>query len=308
MLLSGGGSSLACVPADGITLQDKIATTDLLFKVGADIKELNCVRKHLSKIKGGQLAQMTKATIHTITISDVFDDDPSSIASGIAYPDETTFQEAYTIMQKYHVWNDLPVSVQKRLQKGCDGEIAGTPNDSDQFNHVRGYIAASNKQSVKAAQEKAEEFSSLFQSLLIGDASDGAKNFVQQVKKGKLHIEVTGGETTVKITGDGTGGRNQHMALAFALQAEKEGLHERYPQWVFLSGGTDGRDGPTEAAGGMVDHQSLQRMRKAGIDPQKELENCNSHHALAASGDLIPRNDTGTNVGDIQIFIGDPHG
>lgn len=308
LLLSGGGSSLAVAPADGITLQDKIATTQLLFKAGADIKELNCVRKHLSKIKGGQLAQMTKAKIHTITISDVFDDDPASIASGIAYPDETTFQEAYTIMQKYHVWNDLPASVQKRLQDGIDGYIAETPSEKKKFRHVQGVIVASNKQSVEAAQAKVAELSSLFPSLLIGDASDGAKNFVQQVKNGKLHIEVRGGETTVKITGDGMGGRNQHMALAFALQAEEQKLQERYKEWVFLSGGTDGRDGPTEAAGGMVDDESLKRMRKAGIDPQKELDNCNSNAALAASDDLMPRNDTGTNVGDIQIFIGDPHG
>ena len=308
LLLSGGGSSLAVAPADGITLQDKIATTELLFKAGANIKELNCVRKHLSKIKGGQLAQMTKATIHTITLSDVFDDDPSSIASGIAYPDKTTFQEAYDIMHKYKLWDDLPASVQKRLQDGSDGKIADTPSDSEQFHHLRGYIAASNKQSVKAVTDRAAEISSLFPNILIGDASDGAKSLINQTQKNKLHIEVTGGETTVNITGDGVGGRNQHMALAFALQAEEQKLHERYPKWAFLSGGTDGRDGPTEAAGGVVDHESLHRMRKAGIDPQKELDNCNSNHALAASGDLIPRDDTGTNVGDIQIFIGDPHG
>ena len=311
LLLSGGASSLVCVPADGITLQDKVATTELLFKAGADIKELNCVRKHLSKIKGGQLAQMTEATIHTITISDVFDDDPSSIGGGLAYPDHTTFKEAYNIMQRYKLWDQLPASVQQRLQDGCDKKIPDTPSDPEQFRHVTGYIAASNKTSVKAAYEAANDFlvSDLEKRLVIGDATDAAQDLVEKAKKGKnLFIDIRGGETTVEITGDGKGGRNQHMALAFALQAEKEKLHERYPKWAFLSGGTDGRDGPTDAAGGMVDDESLKRMRKAGIDPQKELDNCNSNHALAASGDLIPRDDTGTNVGDIQIFIGDPHG
>lgn len=309
-LLSGGGSSLAVAPADGITLEDKIDVTRLLFKAGADIKELNCVRKHLSKIKGGQLAKMTKAhQIFTIVLSDVYDDDASSIASGLVIPDETTFQDACDIMHKYQVWNQLPASVRKRLRDGSDGNIEETPKDWGDWGHsVTYYIAASNKNSVAAARNKAKDIVTALSHPLIGDASDGAKNLVKKMKKGKLEIEITGGETTVKIIGDGTGGRNQHMALAFALQAEKEKLHERYPKWAFLSGGTDGRDGPTEAAGGMVDYESLQRMRQAGIDPQKELDNCNSNHALATSHDLLPREYTGTNVGDIQIFIGDPHG
>ena len=306
LLLSGGASSLAVAPADGITLDDKIDVTQLLFKVGADIKELNCVRKHLSKIKGGQLAQMTKARqIFTIVLSDVYDDDASSIGSGLVTPDKTTFQDAYDIMHKYQLWNQLPASVRKRLQDGINGEIEETPKDRGR-GRVTYYIAASNKNSVAAARNKAKDIVTALSHPFIGDASDGAKSLVQQMKNGKLHIEITGGETTVKITGDGTGGRNQHMALAFALQAEKEKLHQRYSKWAFLSGGTDGRDGPTEAAGGMVDYESLQRMREAGIDPQKELDNCNSNHALKASHDLLPREYTGTNVGDIQIFIGDP--
>ena len=306
LLLSGGASSLAVAPADGITLDDKIDVTQLLFKAGADIKELNCVRKHLSKIKGGQLAQMTKAfRIFTIVLSDVYDDDASSIGSGLVTPDKTTFQDACDIMDKYQLWNQLPASVRKRLRDGSDGKIEETSKD---WGSVTYYIAASNKSSVEAARNKAKDIVTALSHPFIGDASDGAKSLVQQMKKGKLHIEITGGETTVKITGDGVGGRNQHMALAFALQAEKEKLHEQYPKWAFLSGGTDGRDGPTEAAGGMVDYESLQRMRKAGIDPQKELDNCNSNHALKASHDLLPRECTGTNVGDIQIFIGDPDG
>ena len=307
-LLSGGGSALATVPTDDIELQDKIDITELLFKAGADITQLNCIRKHLSKIKGGQLAQATKATIHTIILSDVVFDQPTYIASGMTYPDGTTLQEMQSIINKYNLKDDIPERIKRRLENAKRRIIEDTPDDTNLFKHVTWYIAGSNGQSVKAARDMSASIMEsynidLYTQPITGEASNAANAIAGTVRNSSI-LHIRGGETTVTIKGEGTGGRNQELALEYALSMERA---KAGGTWVFLSGGTDGRDGPTEAAGGIVDNQSLQRMRKAGIDPQKELDNNNSYYALKASDDLIPRDDTGTNVGDIQIFIGLPY-
>ena len=307
-LLSGGGSALATVPTNDIELQDKIDITELLFKAGADITQLNCIRKHLSKIKGGQLAQATKATIHTIILSDVVFNQPADIASGMTYPDGTTLQNMRDIIKKYNLQDDIPERIKQRLENAKRRIIEDTPDDTNLFKHVTWYIAGSNGQSVKAARDMSASIMDpynidLYIQPITGEASNAATSIGGTIRNSSI-LHIRGGETTVTIKGDGKGGRNQEFALAYALFMERA---KAGGTWVFLSGGTDGRDGPTEAAGGIVDNQSLQRMREANIDPQKELDNNNSYYALKASDDLIPRDDTGTNVGDIQIFIGFPY-
>ena len=307
-LLSGGGSALATVPTDDIELQDKIAITELLFKAGADISQLNCIRKHLSKIKGGKLAQATKATIHTIILSDVVFNQPADIASGMTHPDGTTFQNVRSIIRQYNLQDDIPERIKRRLANADRRIINDTSDDTNLFKHVTWYIAGSNGQSVKAARDMSASIMDSYNmdsyiQPITGEASNAANAIGGTIRNISI-LHIRGGETTVTIKGDGKGGRNQELALSYALFMKRA---KAGGTWVFLSGGTDGRDGPTEAAGGIVDNQSLQRMEEAGINPENELDNNNSYYALKASGDLLPRNDTGTNVGDIQIFISLPY-
>ena len=314
ILVSGGGSALIPYPVTGITLEDKIATTDLLLASGASINQINCVRKHLSRLKGGQLAShAVPADLHTLILSDVLGDGPGAIASGPTFPDHTTFLDATKILKEKDLWNKIPLNVQILLGKGIAGEIKETPKaNAPCFNKSSHTLIGSNSISIKAITQAAKKLDykiDIFSQQLSGEARDVAE---QLVLHAKTLIEngitqptaiLAGGETTVTLNGTGTGGRNQEMALAFAIAAKKHNLKGK---WTFLSGGTDGRDGPTEAAGGLVDQGTLGRLKKARANPENRLNNNDSYSALKKSQDLVITGATGTNVADLQILLIQP--
>ncbi len=312
VLVSGGGSALVPYPAGTITLEEKIATTRILLACGADINQINCVRKHLSRLKGGGLARIASpAAVHSLILSDVLGNDLSSIASGPTIPDPTTFQDAIEVFRNKRAWYQLPPRVRAHLDAGFSGKTAETPKPGDsEFEKVEYTLIGSNRISVDAIVRQAEhrDFESrVYSDALCGEARDEAeklavhaKKLMQEEQSSPIAV-LAGGETTVTLKGNGRGGRNQEMALAFALAAERHGLE---PRWVFLSGGTDGRDGPTDAAGGIVDPGSIQRMRDNGLDnPQGFLNNNDSYVALKRSNDLLDTGATGTNVADLQVLL-----
>ncbi len=306
VLLSGGGSALAASPARRVTLPDKIKTTEELLACGADIREVNIVRKHLSAFKGGRLARACHpAQSVVLIISDVVGDDPSTIASGPMSPDPSTYRDAWDIIEKYELLDKLPGSVYLHLIRGIDGAIDETPTADDPTfaNVIKTTIIASNRTSIRAMAEKVEKSHGrpiIHPEPITGEARNAAQKLVAQYKDiPHPAMVIGGGETTVTLRGRGKGGRNQEMALAFAIEAEKAGL----TRYVFLSGGTDGRDGPTDAAGAIVDDATLTRMKDAKIDPREKLILNDSHPALMASDDLIMTGDTGTNVADLQVLV-----
>lgn len=311
VLISGGGSALIPYPVDAITLEEKIATTNLLLACGASINQINCVRKHLSKLKGGGMAKLAApADLHALILSDVLGDDLSAIASGPTVPDPTTFSDAIEILSSRGVWEQAPASVRAYLQQGQLGLVAETPKPADDIFKQSGYtLIGSNTISVDATLQTAHNLgyqANLYSDQLCGEAKDEAEKWVSHAKELILQgitqpiAFIAGGETTVTIKGDGKGGRNQEMALAFAIAADKHGLTGN---WTFLSAGTDGRDGPTDAAGAIVDPNTLKRMTDAGVDPVAILENNDSYTALQSSGDLLITGATGTNVADLQILL-----
>ncbi len=323
VLISGGGSALIPYPVAGITLQEKIATTDLLLACGATINEINCVRKHLSQLKGGGLARLASpATVHALILSDVLGDDLSTIASGTTVPDTSTYSDAINILKNKGVWLTVPESVRHHLQQGEQGLIAETPKPNDSvFKYTSYVLCGSNTLSLKAAQQTAEQLgynTQIYSEQLCGIAKEEAEklaiyaaNIVPTLQRGNTAVDapassikplalLAGGETTVQVKGNGKGGRNQEFAIAFALAAEKHGLTG---QWTLLSGGTDGRDGPTDAAGGIVDANSLPAMINAGINPNESLNNNDAYTALKSCNDLLMTGATGTNVADLQILL-----
>jgi len=309
LLVSGGGSALLPAPAPGITLEDKMETTHLLLASGAPIQEINAVRKHLSILKGGGLARLAYPNrLESLILSDVIGDDLSSIASGPTAPDPTTFEHVEAILARYELLDQVPPSVRQRVERGCRGEIAETPTTGDPvFERVCNRLVGSNAQSLSAARRCAEDLG--FQILvasaeLLGESRQAAALMAAAARgqwDGQRPLAVlAGGETTVTLQGDGKGGRNQEMVLAFALQSETVPLPGN---WVFLSGGTDGRDGPTDAAGGVVDAGAPGRIRQAGLDPSAEMNRNNSYEALTVAADLLMTGPTGTNVADLQILL-----
>jgi glycerate 2-kinase len=314
VLVSGGGSALIPYPVDSVTLQEKILVTNLLLASGATINQVNCVRKHLSHLKGGGLARLIgPADCHALILSDVIGDDLSAIASGPTVPDGSTFANAIAILKEKNLWLKVPDSIQQYLEKGIQGYVRETPKSGEKFFATCGHtLIGSNAISVDATLKTAAELgfaTTLYSNKLCGEARDEAeklvlyaKNYIKTPDDKPLAL-LAGGETTVTIKGNGRGGRNQEMALAFAISAKEHGLPGR---WVFLSGGTDGRDGPTDAAGGMVDSCTIQRMASLGINPNDFLENNDSYTALKLSQDLLMTGATGTNVADLQVLLIQP--
>ena len=311
VLVSGGGSALIPYPVDAISLEEKIATTDLLLACGATINQINCVRKHLSKLKGGGFARLAApADVHALILSDVLGDDLSSIASGPTVPDPSTYNDAISIFNDYGIWDRVPSKVQQHLEQGRLGNIPETPKTDDViFNTCTQTLIGSNAISVKATFNAAVQLgyqTQLYDAHLCGEARIVAEAWVLAAKQLRNNDNnhtlalVAGGETTVSLKGTGRGGRNQELALAFALAATQ---HNLTGNWTFLSGGTDGRDGPTDAAGGIVDQDSFTRMMQAGLDPQALLNNNDSYTALQGSQDLLITGATGTNVADLQILL-----
>ncbi|NDW54508.1 glycerate kinase [Aliiroseovarius sp. PrR006] len=297
-LISGGGSALMALPADGISIEDKGKVSALLLGAGIDITQMNLVRQQLSQLKGGGLLRVAApAPVTSYILSDVIGDDLRAIASGPTVAPIGTREDARAICEAAGIWADLPASVQEHLsQPGAAGDVLQTAQ-----NHLIG----SNHHSLRAAETKARSIGAvqIVSDMLTGDVRDAASTLLDAAEAapaGTLTVLLAGGETTVQLTGTGRGGRNQELALHVAMGAAERGLGG---DWVFLSGGTDGRDGPTDAAGGIVDVESLKRMRAAGVDPAALLNNNDSYAALAASGDLLMTGATGTNVADIQCFL-----
>ncbi|MDP3984818.1 MAG: glycerate kinase [Acidimicrobiia bacterium] len=309
VLISGGSSSLLPAPVPGVSLDDKIATTRLLLGCGADISEINTVRKHLSLLKGGGLVRMAyPVAVGALILSDVAGDDLSVIGSGPTVPDPTTFTDAVMVLRRHETWDQVPTSVRRHLAAGAAGKRPETPKPGDEaLTLATNIVLGGNRLGLQAAVRgcNREGFPArIFDSSMSGEARDAAKKLAaaayEAITSSSPLALVAGGETTVRLRGSGQGGRNQELALAFALATETIALRQR---WVLLSGGTDGRDGPTDAAGGIVDPQTLDRIRSAGHDPLALLNNNDSYRALSAAGDLLITGPTGTNIGDIQILL-----
>lgn len=308
-LVSGGGSALLASPCEGITLEDKRKTTDLLLKSGAEINELNAVRKHISSVKGGRLAEIASpAPVISLILSDVIGDSLDVIASGPTAPDSSTFKDALQIIERYKLKDHTPPSVVNLLTAGSIGMIGETPKpDSEIFTRVKNSIIGNNKIALKAAEQKAEDlgFAAEIKSAEVaGEARDVAKemavfalNKKNKISPGKPLCYISGGETTVSVKGSGMGGRNMELALAFA-QAIKgvEGI-------TLLSAGTDGTDGPTDAAGAIVDGMTVPQSEVAGLNAGTYLENNDSYNFFKRAGGLLMTGPTGTNVMDVQIMI-----
>ncbi len=292
-LISGGGSALLPGPVEGVSLAEKAEVNRLLLAQGADIEETNIVRQALSRFKGGGLLRMAApARMRSLILSDVVGDDLRVIASGPTVAPITDRAGARAVARRLGIWEDLPDAARAVLKQ--DAPLPDLPPaDAD--------LVGSNRISVAAMAQAAPMPVRVVDTPLTGPVTNAAErvlDLADETPRGTALL--FGGETTVILMGDGKGGRNQELALRVALLAEARGLTG---DWLFLSGGTDGRDGPTDAAGAVVDQGSLTRMRAAGADPERLLANSDSYAALAASDDLLMTGATGTNVADLQIFL-----
>lgn len=310
-LISGGGSALLVSPYNDISLDDKKKTTELLLKAGADIEELNAVRKHISAVKGGRLAEIAyPARIISLILSDVIGDKLDVIASGPTSPDKTTFWEALKVVKRYNLLNRLPQNVSEVLRNGASGSIRETPKEGNYiFDRVENIIIGSNRKALKAAKTQAEFFgfkTEILSSEISGEAKEVGKSIATRARKaknmprtnrGNAICFISGGETTVTVRGTGLGGRNLELALSFAMEIESiEGI-------TLLSAGTDGTDGPTDAAGAIVNSGTIRTARANGLDPMKYLENNDSYNFFKQINGLLITGPTGTNVMDIQILL-----
>lgn len=312
-LISGGGSSLLVAPYPGISLKDKQETTELLLRSGADIYETNTVRKHISHVKGGRLAVMAyPSRIESLILSDVLGDRLDVIASGPTVPDETTFADALGVIEKYRITNDVPANVLDLFKRGVRGLIPETPKQGNPiFCGVNNRIIGNSMKAIKAAKEKAQELgfdATIIDTKIHGEARETGRRLAREVLVAKKELIekqghnkpvclISGGETTVTVQGRGTGGRNMELALAFAIELEGEsGI-------TFLSAGTDGGDGPTDAAGAIVDSFTVSKGQIAGIDPCKYLQDNDSYSYFTKTNELFITGPTGTNVMDLQIAI-----
>ncbi len=305
VLISGGGSALFCKPIEGITLKDKMITTDILLKAGADIFELNTVRKHLSAVKGGRLAEtIYPANVLSLIISDVIGNRLDVIASGPTTPDSTTYQDAMDVIKKYDIQQEIHERVFRLLEQGIRGEIPETLKPgSSVFTKVENHIISSNRHCLEQAKNKALELgyeAEIITDSLQGEARNAARWLFSELNKrltNKPLCLITGGETTVTVKGTGLGGRNTEFALSFAMEAE--GISNV----TFLSAGTDGTDGPTDAAGAVVDGETIKRAKSLGLDPADYLNRNDSYNFFKKTGELLITGPTGTNVMDIQIVL-----
>jgi len=308
-LISGGGSALMPYPAEGISLEDKQDVTSRLLMKGATIDDLNAVRKHLSAIKGGQLARRCYPTrVVSLILSDVVGDPLDTIASGPTSPDTTTFRNAVDVLKKYKLWDDICSQVRERLEYGVKKVIVETPKPGDEiFNHVTNIIVGNNSIAAESAAEAAEALG--YNSLIVSTMVEGEAAEVGTVLAGIARelaakgrplkppaAVIVGGEMTVNVRGSGRGGRNQELALSLARRIT--GLKA-----VAASLATDGIDGPTEASGAIVDGETSTKASKAGLSIEKFLAENDSHSFFKKIGDTIVTGPTGTNVNDLVLII-----
>ncbi len=308
--VSGGASALLPAPTPGLTLAEKQATTNLLLQCGADIGELNTVRKHLSFLKGGRLAALAyPATVIGLLLSDVIGDPLDVIGSGLTAPDPTTFEDAMAVLGSYKLLPRLPKPVRRHLEAGRAGTLPETPKPGDSiFQNVHNVVIGSNRLALEAARIQAKALGyrcSILTSMLTGETREAAAvhaAILSEVQRFGSPLTppaclLSGGETTVTVRGTGRGGRNQEFALAAAIALD--GLGDA----VMLSLGTDGTDGPTDAAGAIATGSTVRRALEAGLSPQRHLAENNSYPLFEALGDLIRTGATGTNVMDIQVLL-----
>jgi len=309
-VISGGGSALLPHPAEGLTLRDKQHITRLLLECGATIHEINAIRKHLSKVKGGRLARLAyPSTLVSLILSDVIGDDLDSIASGPTVPDRSTFEDCLRILNRYDLEERIPENVLAILKRGADGLIAETPKEGDPvFETTQNVIIGSNALAVSAARDKAEElgYKSLVLSTLIeGETKEVAKVHTAVAKEIRLSgnpvstpaCVISGGETTVTIRGNGLGGRNQEFVLASAIDIE--GMD----RVVVLSAGTDGTDGPTDAAGALADGNTVSEGKGQGLDAELFLRENDSYNYFRQLNSLLITGPTYTNVMDLRLIL-----
>ncbi|MBV9746337.1 MAG: glycerate kinase [Acidobacteriia bacterium] len=305
-LISGGASALLPLPVPSIKLAEKQETTRLLLACGADIHEFNAVRKHLSRIKGGQLARLAQpAKVEAFLLSDVIGDDPGVIGSGPTAPDASTFADVSRIIDKYRIHSKLPARVRRWIAKGLKGEIEETPKPGDPiFSRVRNTIIGSNRIALNAAARRARQLG--FRPLVLSSEVQGETREIarmhaaiaREVVRSGSPVRppaciVSGGETTVTLQGKGVGGRNQEFVLAAAL--DLAGL----PDTVVFSAGTDGSDGPTDAAGAIADGSTIRRKPEAA----SYLRENDSYRYFEALGDLVKTGPTLTNVMDVHLVL-----
>lgn len=308
-LISGGGSSLLSDIPEGCTFEDIMRVNSLLVNCGASISEINAVRKHLSHVKGGQLARTVHpATLVNLMLSDVPGDFPEVIASGPTVPDSTTFKQALGVLSSYNLMEKLPSRIIKYLEEGDAGVRPETPKEGDPvFEKTFNFLVGTNRIALKSAEDKSLEFNInaiIVDDQLQGDVNSVADYIVETSLKFKTNVNeikpvclLFGGETTVHMTGDGKGGRNQHLALlASELLQVSKGI-------TVLCAGTDGNDGPTDAAGAVVDSDTIPDALLKKIDPEKYLVNYDSYNFFKKTGGHIITGPTFTNVMDIIVVI-----
>jgi hydroxypyruvate reductase len=309
-LISGGGSALLISPANGLSLQDKQETTKQLLACGATIHEINTVRKHLSRAKGGQLARAAHpAAVVSLILSDVVGDDLDVIASGPTVPDRSTFSDTMEILRRYDVWDRIPSAVRERVSQGAAGRADETPKPGDPvFERCAQILVGTNLRALDAAAQAAEQMgyrSIILSSKIEGEAREVAKAFAaigKEIRSSGHPLKppacvLIGGETTVTLQGRGRGGRNQEFVLAGALALE--GLSDL----VLLAGGTDGTDGPTDAAGAIADGNTIGRAKALGMAPHAFLKRSDSYAFFKPLNDLIVTGPTRTNVMDMYMLL-----
>jgi hydroxypyruvate reductase len=318
-LISGGGSAVMCSPYNGaggieVTLEEKQSVSKTLLACGADIHEINCIRKHLSNVKGGRLAEiMYPAQSVNLILSDVVGDNLDAIASGATVPDSTTFSNVMQIIRRYDIEKKLPVRVMELFREGAEGKIPDTPKpDSDVFKSTLNILIGTNHHALLASAEEAQKLgcrTEILTSVLTGEARETAHFFAaigreactwRNQKELPLCV-IAGGETTVTLKGDGLGGRNQEMALSLLNNLGRSPKNAE--RIFFLSAGTDGNDGPTDAAGAFASLEIYNKGKQLGLDPEKYITASDSYHYFEKTGGLLKTGPTGTNVCDIQLLL-----
>ncbi|ADB57313.1 glycerate kinase type-2 family protein [Archaeoglobus profundus] len=307
VLISGGGSALFILSEDGISLEDKIKTNELLLKSGAKIHEINTVRKHISKVKGGKLAKLVKGTLIGLIISDVVGDNLEVIASGPTVKDPTTFRDAYRILKLYDLWDRIPESVRRHIELGLEGKVEETLKED--LPNVHNFLIASNRILCEGVAERCSKMgydAHILTTTLEGEAREVATAFgsiIQEIYSfnrpfKKPCVLIAGGETTVTIEGEsGLGGPNQEFALSVARKiAGLRGV-------AVLAMDTDGTDGPTDSAGGLVDSYTVELLEKEGVDVDEYLKKHNSYEALKKARALLLTGPTRTNLNSIVIAV-----
>lgn len=288
VLVSGGSSALLPAPITGVSLSDKIALNQVLLASGLEIGEMNVVRQAVSDLKGGGMLRYAQpARVISYVLSDVLGDDLRLVGSGPSLAPAGSLQDAKAILKARALWDSLPDNLRKVIER---------PQTA--FNlKPEAYLIGGNKTSLREMARAAKV--PISEKHLVGDVQAAAKRIVNEARSAGNGLAF-GGETTVILKGNGMGGRNQELAIRVALESQRQQLQG---PWAFLSGGTDGRDGPTDAAGGLVDDQTIQRLQNTDLNIQRMLENNDCYHLLKASGDLLQIPATGTNVADLQVFL-----